>query len=538
MRIIRPSLFLGLAALLSLFACDSDFNELGTNIIGDDHYQFGSRTDYEVNATSMATGPVQTNNLSTNPLGIYSDPVFGKMTASYVTQLEMASPAPTIGTDPQVVNVILSVPYNSTLESTDTDGSSTYTLNNVFEKAANQNTIQLDVYRSGYYLRSQDIGAGGELNTQYYYNDQNAAIDGMKVGNRLNNATANNGAQNDHFKFSPEEHVIPDDEDDTDEDPTYVAPGIRFELDAEYFEQTILNASATDLASNDAFKNYFRGLYFKVSPDAATPTNEAMSLLNFSAGTITINYTTAGATSDATRIDRSIVLNLAGNSISLRDNENAPTTVPDGRLYVRGGEGFVTQLDLFGPDSDGDGVPDSVEQMREENWMINEASLTFYVDETAMADVKNEPLRIYLYDMDNKQPIIDYSTDNTTIIPTSLNKYVFDGTRSPLPDFDPDENTVQPRATKYRVRLTNYLRNLISNDSTNVRLGLSVTNDISVATMARRKAGYPGFTDGSFFIPTASVLSPFGTVLHGPNSEAVEKRLKLVVYYTKPSENQ
>lgn len=527
MRIIK-FVYTGLAAVLLFPACDSDFNEIGTNIIGDNHFEFGTRADFEVIANSVATGPVQTNNQSLNPLGIYSDPIFGTTTANYVTQVELANPGVNLGSNPTIVSAVLKIPYVTTLESTSTDGSSTYSLGNNYKKGDGK--IKLEVFRSGYYLRNQDQIVDGTILDQFYYNDQNSMIQSMTVGNRLNDAT--NSSENDNFFFDPAEYVSTTTDDDGNETTVRETPAMRLNLNLTAMQDVIFNASADQLLSNVAFKNYFRGLYFKVDRNSSNPTDENLSMLNFGGGTITITYMVDGTEVSADRVERTMTLKLAGNSISLTDNPNLPTVVPNDRLYVKGGAGYVTELDLFGPDSDGDGTPDSIEMMREENWMINEASLTFFVDKDAMENNTYEPTRLYLYDITNKKSILDYQIDNTTGPNSRLNKYVYGGIRDP---YDTDRTV---RTDKYKIRLTAYLRSLINNDSTTVKLGLGITEDITNSTMVRRKSGHPTFNQGTDFVPQAHVNYPFGTVLYGPNAMDENKRLKLTVYYTKPSDNQ
>ena len=119
--------------------------------------------------------------------------------------------------------------------------------------------------------------------------------------------------------------------------------------------------------------------------------------------------------------------------------------------------------------------------------------------------------------------------------------------------FDPTTNTVDPkvgkyiyggiiekedvdngRGTKYKIRITNHLRNMISNDSTNVRLGLSVTENINNVAFSKLRTA----NTNTQYAPSMSVLSPLGTVLYGTNIPVgdpdYEKRLKLEIYSTKP----
>ena len=78
-------------------------------------------------------------------------------------------------------------------------------------------------------------------------------------------------------------------------------------------------------------------------------------------------------------------------------------------------------IDLFGPDNDNNGVADKLEELRANNWLVNDASLTFNIDNGAMGLTSEEPKRIYLYDLKNKRPLVDYYSDQNT--PSSKPKY-------------------------------------------------------------------------------------------------------------------
>ena len=111
----------GLMAVLLLISCDKDFNELGTDIVGDDHFGFTKYSDASVKAYNQKLGPIASNNLPINPLGFYDNPVYGKTEANFVTQLELDDEDPTFNnTDPTnyqnlpvIDSVILNVPYYS-----------------------------------------------------------------------------------------------------------------------------------------------------------------------------------------------------------------------------------------------------------------------------------------------------------------------------------------------------------------------------------------------------------------------------------------
>ncbi|MEY3499398.1 MAG: hypothetical protein RL308_1067, partial [Bacteroidota bacterium] len=133
--------------------------------------------------------------------------------------------------------------------------------------------------------------------------------------------------------------------------------------------------------------------------------------------------------------------------------------------------------------------------------------------------------------------IVINNRDSSVGSNTKLNKKIHGG----ILEKDVLSTIVTKRGIKYKIRLTNHVRNLISKDSTNVRLGLVVTESIATTSNAKLKNTTTGDNPLSK-IPTSSVINPLGTVLFGnniPNDLANKanyaKRLKLEIYYTKPN---
>lgn len=532
--------------VLSLFvACDKDFNELGTDIVGDDHFGFERYTGASVKAYNQKLGPISSNNLPINALGFYTNPAFGTTQANFVTQVELDSENPTFNNvdpddydvNPTVIDsVILDIPYFSTLKSTDENGLKTYELDSIYGDVTSK--FKLSIYQSNYFLRDLDPNQSFAA-TQLFYNDKDAEIDGHKIPVLLNDAPlADNNAdghENAQFYFDKREHKTTALNDDGEEVETRFAPSMRLHLNKAVFTNLLLNAPSGQLVNNSVFKNYFRGLYFKV--ENGTPGH--MAMLNFLGGKITVHYnedkaTTTNGTTTYERVFKTLKMSMKGNTVSLLNNSNentdylsatANTTDEASKLYVKGGQGSIAVIDVFGPDADNNGIADEIEVIKANGWLINEANLTFYIDRTAMADPKTiEPTRIFLYDLNNKTILIDHTYDFSTSSNPKFNKYVHGGILE-VEDVD------NGRGIKYKIRITNHVRNLVSNDSTNVRLGLSVTESINNVGFSKLKTAN-GNTDSA---PSMSVLSPLGTILYGTNPAVPDdKRLKLEIYYTKP----
>lgn len=528
------------ATVLLLISCDKEYNSIGSDLVDNNNFGF-DKYEFQAIAYNQASGAVESNNLSVNALGIYENEPFGTSTANFVTQISLETINPKIGDNPIIESVVLTVPYFSTITATNaTNGDNTYRLDSIY---GGSGKFKLSVFESGYALRSLD--PTNSFEAQRYYTNQNADFDNVKVGSRLNNDIVDK-SQNDEFFFSPAEYretvTV-----DSKESVVRTAPGMRLNLDKEVFTTKILNAvAAGKLASNDVFRNHFKGLYFKVEKIGGT--DGQMAMLNFGAGKITIKYKENTSNTDATRVDKSIVLNLSGTTVNLLSDVNKPayeaaissanSTTGDSKLYLKGGEGSLAVIELFGKtdergfDSNGtatftpNGVPDALDDLRYpadgKKILINEANLVFHIDATTMAATK-EPNRIYLYDLTYSQSIFDYKVDATSGTKAQNGKFIYSGIIN-------KEAGTNGRGKTYKIRLTDQIRNLVKNaDSTNVKLGLVVTGDINNSTSARLRTAKTLFSK----VPRASVITPLGTVLYGNKETDETKKLKLEIYYTK-----
>jgi hypothetical protein len=556
-----------LVGVIAFFtACDKDFNEIGSDVIGDDHFGLIKNDSQTVLAYNTATGQVETSNQPINSLGYYNNPFFGKTKTSVVSQVLLDTVNQTIGANPTVTKVELSLPYFSRLISRDaTSGDSTYELDSIqgFSIVNDKkvfNKIKLSVYENNYTLRDLDASLNF-LDVQRYYSGETSVFDAYKNPARLNDDT--NLAQNDEFIYSSAEIKTYKTVDGAQVVDTRSAPGMRLKLRNDFFQDKLFGAGAAGkLFNNSVFKDYFRGLYFKVDASSASPNQGSMSLLNFKQGKIIVTYTitVTSSTGVVSTKERKFAISLGGNSVNLLENDystgytsalasNSNAATGAYNLFPKGGEGSMSIIKLFGdqdfrgysstgtPTAGPNGIPDELDDLRNpsdgKKLLVNEANLTFYIDKDKMTGAA-EPNRIYLYDLNNHRPIIDYYTDYSVSQNSKNNKFVFGG----LIEKDAATSAYNKRGIKYKIRLTNHMINLISKDSTNVRLGLVVTESIGVASNGMLRSAVPVANPFNKY-PSAAIYNPLGTVLFGNNIPATDpnyaKRLKLEIYYTKPN---
>ena len=539
----RKSLFGFLIASIAIFSqsCDSDFNEMSSDIFGDDGFGFENYEVQNLEASTINTGQVSTKNLPVNNLGVFNDPVFGRTTAHFVSQLEMSTgnEFTSVNNNPVIDSVYVYIPYNSSIESTDSDSNVTYKLNNTYGNGS----FTLNVFENGYLLRNYD--PNNNLEVQEYYSSDKNLFDNNKKGingNRLNNSA--NSSQNTNFKISSSEIKLynynseGDIIKDNNNQPVVKErkkPGIWLDLDKEYFQHSFFsNNKYKSLINNNVFKDYFKGLYFNVE---ANSNQDALAQLDISGGEFVIIYKSDKTNTDGTisKERKTIKLKLGysetnkayATTVNLFENENsnnyedAITSSLTNPLWIKGNNGSIATISLFGKDNDQNGIADELDELKQKNLLINQAVLTVYVDKNAQTNITDlQPNRLFLYDAKNNKTLVDYDLDATS----NPSKNTYNG----IIDISSDKNTI-----KYRFRITNHINNLIKKDSTNVLLGLAVTNDISVSTFNVLKDVKNSFNTQIKKIPTGSTTSPFGTVLYGPNSQDVNTKMKLNLYYTK-----
>ena len=522
------------ATVVLLYSCDKDFNAIGDDLIGDDHFGLEAEK-YDVLSYNQEVTPIQSNGLTVNGLGIYDNPVFGTTTANYTAQLTLATDAPVIGDEPEIESAVLSIPYFSHATAVDPKGGNVYVLDSIF--GPDNGKLKLSIYESGVQMRSTYFDNGAQY-AQLYYTDQDSNsstdqinFDKSKLGVRLNDSIA--VSQNEAFFFDAAQKKDSTVDATTKKVTyTYNAPEMRLSLNKAFFQEKILKAPASKLSNSDFFQEYFRGLYFKVEKSGSNPSN--LALMDFSKGKITIKYKAkTESTTDAETVkeEKSLVINLTGATASLLQDAkkaeyanainpaNINVTEGDDRLYLKGGQGSLAVIDLSS-------FASKLTEIRNNKWMVNEANLIFYIDSDKMTGA-DEPKRVYLYDLTNNIPLLDYVDGTSGYIndDVKLTRYVFGGI------IDVDSST--KRGKYYKVRITNHIRNLIKDATAqNVKLGLAVTESIDVSASNKLKLKNNVISEA----PRGSVMSPLGTILYGSKSSVPEdKRLKLEIYYTKPN---
>ena len=513
-----------LLVIVGFASCDENFTNLDTDLI-DQNYSTPD-TVFSVRAYSRFVGPVQTNNQLSYKLGYYNDPLYGPHSADFLTQVVLSANNPAFSVDtlnPVLEKVILTLPYYSTTELDDEDNT-VYNLDSIF----GGDPIKLSVYESNYFLRDFDPATGFADPQQYFSNERQTFID--QLGTLL---------------VEVPEYVASDEADEfiiEDLDTLSFEPGINLELPLAFFQEKIWDQQNEEvLLNNNNFKDYFRGLYFKVESvnDSGhqaifDPTQGKISMY-YSAETSTFDDSGNQSTDDEGEIIREVFsydLNFSAIKVNIFDHQWSAAVVDDvasgdsiqgaETLYIAGNDGIATIIELFGNDENQNGL-DDLQELRDEGWLVNEANLIFYVDQDKVSTPSQEPERILVFDTKNSGILADYSIDLTS------NLTPIDAITNHLGRLVRGSDD---RGEYYKIKLTAHVSNLINRDSTNVSLGLVVSQNVSYVGFFDIQE--PLLEDGFDRIPGGAIVAPQGTALHGNLATDPEKRLRLELYYTKP----
>lgn len=511
---------------LLLLSCDKDYNTIGSGLVNEEHFdqkeefEAGIRTtqvNFKGGSGNVDYG-VQTDNLPYNTLGYYSHPVYGEMTANVISQVSLSEYGKDFGENPVITKVVLSVPYFSTKTDVNSDGEGTYELDSVYGEG---NKINLKIYRSEYFLNDFNE----EFESRVYYSNETL----VGVENQLLYEDVNFGpsgaevsyvdSEGEDVLLSPRLRVSTDD-------------GLSYGLVTSNFDWLLDPVNEEALSSASNFKDFYRGIFFKAEDLSMTGVLMGLDLskadievfhgkLLFEDDGVTIIDADFDGDQDIEDVG-SVKLLFSGKKVNFFKNNYDYTDVV-GSKYLNGGQGAMVKVDLFtGPDTDGDGVSDVFQRLKDGDILINEASLEFYVDQSTPMGNESESDRIFLYDIVNNAVLLDYQFDNTSQTDTNL---------SELNHLGKLERDDLGYGVKYKIRITEHMTNLIKNDSTNIQLGLVVSNNVLSASSSQVKDSE---TVSSLpeKILSSSINTHKGTVLYDENAVDVNKRLKLSIYYT------
>lgn len=393
-------------------------------------------------------------------------------------------------------------------------------------------TFNLVVSRSNYFLRDLDPNSNFQEAQEYYSNQDFSAF----IGETLFDGEVT--IDNEELLFREnEDDPDTEDVDESEEITNRLNPGIRVPLNPDFFQENILDKEGQpELLSHSNFKNFIRGIHL-----SGTDMDQLMFLLDLTQANITITYEYNDYDSEEEEIvtaEKNFILNLlvsdssggvTGNAVNVFENEMLPAEIENAldngenasRIYVKGGA-TLAEVRLF--DEVENGGAEIINQIKQNNWVINEANLVFYVDRETLGTSVVEPPRLYLYNAETNQPLYDANNEDGTYNSTANSLRYF-------PSHDGILETENDLGVKYTIRITEHINNIIVRDSTNAKLGLTLTPNIALIGVQEAIDNDMQGVD----YPIGATISPLGTVLYGSNvaPDEEDNKLKLEIYYTK-----
>jgi len=539
-----------------MFSCDKDFTSIDSDVISAENaINFStSSVDYPLVASNLRVNPVKSNNLPSFMLGYNNNSIFGESKASFLGQVIPSVFSPSFGENVVLDSVVLTIPYYSRAVDTNEDGDVSYEVDSIYGNTA----TKLYVYKSNFYLRDFDPSGDFSDSQNYYSNgalSNSESINQSEIEAELLYESGILGDGSDDFIPSSERiDLTLIDSLGESYISNSIAPAIRLKLNNpnDDFWQSLFfeNEGNSELINPNTFKEFFRGLYIKAD---GVNSEGSMMMLNFASSNtkLTIHYTSetstesdtdsGGTTTETISSQNEYVLNFTDNLINIYENNfqvdvsNPNTQEGDERLYLKGGEGYMSTVDLFSgevQDENGEMV-DAFDHFKNSfyndeneiaNKIINEAYIEFFVDQSQ--NIQSEPDRIYMYNFEQNTALIDYFLDQS-VSSTTINAKI-----NHLEPLTRDGDSITGEGVSYKIRITEHLNNLILRDSTNAKLALVVT--ANVGSIENFSILNSGEEDRDF--PSGAILTPKGTVLHGSQSEDINKRPRIKIYYTDPDE--
>jgi len=506
--------------LLSVIACEKDFENIGVGLVDNNEFTVKD-TIFEVVSYNKNVTPSRVDGIPEHLLGIFKDVNFGYIKTSFVSQLGLPG-STDFGDNVSIDAVILDIPYYATKEENLSDGKPNFKLDSIL---GNQETkYSLFVYETGTFLNALE------------------PLDPTKIKKYYSNETYNEKTLLYHSdEFYPERNDTVlyvkrrflDNDINTFDTDTIKAensnPSIKMSLDTVFFRNNFVNQQNSGaFDSRDNFIDFFRGIIIKAEENLNK--DGSLMALQMSNANVSIYYTNTiltdetdtdlngdGDTDDVevpVRTKQTMIFPISGiranqynrnySNSAVQDHISNPNAVNDGddKLYIQGASGSMAIIDLS---KDLDLV--KLNEIRDKNWLINEANITLYLDDSFVQEKVPDQLLLYNYD-DNSQ-ILDVITEAQIA-----------GIGGVL-ETDEDNKPI-----KYKFRITDYISEVLKGEDPKglMKFGLKVFHSTDVPLAL-----------------TDTIIDDFswiakGVVLKGnklpETANDYDERLKLEIFYT------
>ncbi|MCG8183075.1 DUF4270 family protein [Tenacibaculum piscium] len=399
---------ISLLCLATIISCEKDFNEIGGQVVDNTKFETGELlidvTINPVDITHVSADNIGTGTATVNQylLGVYNnkDKNYKGITASIVSQLNLLTNPKTADTQTArktgeidsvfvLDKVLLKLPYIATNITSQNDAKPTFQLENVL--GTTNTPTSLKVFRNETYLNSLD--PKNPANQNSFQSDASYLTSDLLNENPAFSFIPN--PMDTVFKIT--RHYSDGRTFKSDVKLANKAPFIAIPLDKKKMKTLFWDKFQNkEFSSNANFKNYFRGLVLEASGNdgALIPLN----LLGTNASaTLDFHYT-------ITRFEKKEGQNdliykdtvpstysfaLSGVSNSIYKMTPAQKETPKNNIAIQGTAGKMGQINTIDASK--------LNELRANNWLINDASLTFYVNQNIDSNIEEVPERLFLY---------------------------------------------------------------------------------------------------------------------------------------------
>jgi hypothetical protein len=469
-KLIKPFFYVSSLAFFLSFvvSCEDDFTDIGTTIVSNNQFTTND-TIFEVFVTGKDIERVQADGIQLGGtlgqylLGVYNNGNYEKIEASIISQLTLPlnlslvdqeyDPDTTVVTT--IDTVFLRIPYQATRTGTDAIGP-VFQLDSII--GDQEQPFTLNVFQLSSFLNILDPDDPARTNT--YFSDEDYEVFSEKLNVFEDTQFTPRARDTAQFVLR---RLSNGDIYDTDTVQYNAAnPYISIPLKKDVIKQLFLDQyGSAELSSQDAFNNYFRGI--KIQAEGNSGSLMSLDFDNASLPPmVDIYYTNTVLRNGGTIVVDTISKNDQFNLSGIRNSEYkmTPSLPPTfNKVAVQGTAGSMAQVNILGFGQ--------LEYLRLQDWLINDATLTLYVDKTTVgSDTIATPFRLYIYKDGtdgNGEPlptqILDALTEGTDALDGNLN---LDGDRNP---------------DNYTFKITDYISELASGELNDLQpLGIRVFN--------------------------------------------------------------
>lgn len=503
---LRNLIILSVISILAVttISCEKELENIGVNLV--DTNPFTSKK-ISVSATTKTINVerVPTRNAQQFLLGVYKTKEFGELKASIAVQLlpDVSSKAYQYKNTANIDSVLIDIPYQSKKDGKHSDGSPKFKIDSVFGNT--ENAFKINIYQLKTYLNN--LNPSTPSKEEAYYSDKEfqkettPLYSGLFRVNATDTVAYINRYLQNGKKYATDTIKVKD-----------AKPSIKIPLNKDKIKKIFVD-NASNPAFNDveAFKKYFKGFYIEAETHSGKDAH--IVSLNMANSKMTIYYSQNEDEAEGqdlngnnvkgeknVRVKKAYTFNFGSIKANTFKRTNGIQFSNNGKLYVQGAAGSMATINLF--------VNENIEEIRKKNWLINNASLTFYIDEKNSP--KQMPKQLYLYNLDNNEHLLDIFTEGSK---------VFDGVKRQ----QKISGTTQTE-NYYRFNITDYISELLKTNSKEKlhTLALKTFHSTDVYTKKSKDKKVPNLS-----------WSPKGVVLYGAEDSFGDKKVKLEISYTK-----